>query len=117
MTTQTVKTELLKTILENRIPLADIRYADVFIDDGTDIHVVKRLDDDLGSFLEAIDRPYTNPDAEPPECFYTFQRVYGRVWLTDGRWLNREFDTATETESWAIRNDPTEIPRALIEKK
>jgi hypothetical protein len=39
------------------------------------------------------------------------------VWLADGRWLNRVFDMTPEIESWAIRSDPTEIPRVLIEKK
>lgn len=116
MITKNAKTELLKTMSENGIPLEAIRCADVFFDDGTNTHIQKCLDDDLGSFLEAIDRPYMNSAPAPPDCFYTFQTVYGRVWLADGRWLNRVFDMTTETESWAIRSDPTEIPHVLIEK-
>ena len=117
MITKNAKTELLKTMSENGIPLEAIQCADVFFDDGTNTHIQKCLDDDLGAFLGAIDRPYMNSTTAPPDCFYTFQTVYGRVWLADGRYLNRVFDMTTETESWAIRSDATEIPSSLAMKK
>lgn len=117
MITKNAKTELLTTMTKNGIPLEDIQCADVFFDDGTNTHIQKCLDDDLGTFLDAIDRLYGQPPTATPDCFYAFQTVYGRAWLADGRWLNRVFDMTTETESWAIRSDPTEIPCMLIEKK
>lgn len=117
MITKNAKTELLTTMAENDITLDGIQCADVFFDDGTNTHIQKCLDDDPGAFLEAIDRPYGQLPSAPPDCFYTFQTVYGRVWLADGRWLNRVFDMTTETESWSIRSDATEIPSSLDMKK
>ena len=83
------------------IKAAEIRYEDSMVAKYIDLKV-KYSNEEMKKFLEELNLEYYDNHGS--------QNIFGRIWLIDGSWLER--DQIQGVEMWVLKDSP-QIPERL----